>query len=135
MLSWCIASSKVTRRRCATVAGASVRSVCRISRQSVREASEVYPDECPSAPVHTDVDPCCDQTSRGGNVGGAAVVTHVVHTRQTEEIGALSQPDELSFDVPAIRMERVQEGLHPRVVLHTRNACGEKRRHPEHKSL
>jgi len=39
---------------------------------------------------------------QGGNVGGPTVVTHVVRTRQTEEIGVLSQPDEFSFDIPAI---------------------------------
>jgi hypothetical protein len=53
---------------------------------------------------------------QGGNVGGPTVVTHVVRTRQAEEIRVLSQPHELPFDIPPIPIGRAQEGLHRRVV-------------------
>src|SRR5206468_6903739 len=45
----------------------------------------------------------------------ATMVMDIRCTRQAEEIRVLSQPDELSFDVPAVRIRRGQEGLHRRV--------------------
>src|SRR5262249_47586402 len=58
-----------------------------------------------------------DKIIDGGDVGLPPVIVHIVAERQPKVIRVLAEPEELSFDLPSIRIRQYEEGLHSRVQL------------------